>query len=292
MTQIKFWVALVFVFGFGSSLFAQHGRDDNVLIYALITEGTDAWNNHDADALASLVDDAVIYVSSDGKQIQGKEAYRTLHKQVFENPAFKDTKSYNTLRNLHIFPASEGGTSLAILDMQWLLTSIHGSANKDAPDRQGHSELILRKNGEDGDWKLLAHKTYRQEPDREAAVRAVFAERLRGWEEKNVDVLLNSMADDVIYESSNGETISGKTLLRERYSALLTGPLKSSKHTETIKSIRFVQDDLVLVNAQWKNEIEGASKSGTSTALLRKFQEKNWKVVSLQPAVATKSKGE
>ena len=209
-------------------------------------------------------------------------AYHALHAKVFKDGHFKDTKSYNTLRNLHIFSASEGGSSMAVLDMQWLLTSIHATEDKNAPDRQGHSELVLKKNG-DGVWKLLAHKTYRQEPDREATVRAIFAERLKGWEEKNVDVLLNSMAGDVVYQSSNGEIVNGKQILSERYAALLAGPLKDSKHTETIESLHFVQDDLALAEGNWSMEAaDGSKKSGHSVVLLRKFQEKNWKIVALR----------
>ena len=289
MRQIIFWVMLVCVFGFNSSLFAQASPDE-AAINALIGKVTEAWNNRDADSLASLVDESVIYVDSSGNQIQGKEAYCERHKEVLKNPALKESRSSSTLRGLSVFPASENAGSLAVADVQWRLTNIRSTDKQKAPDRQGHSDLVLKK-GDDENWKLLAHRTYLQKSDREAAVRAVFAERLKGWQEKDVDILLGSMAEDVVYESSNGETVTGKTPLRERYAELLAGPLKESTHTETIKSIRFIQDDLAIVHADWINEIGDTSKSGSSTALLRKFQQKSWKVVSVSPA-ATQSKGE
>ena len=67
MRQIKFWITLVCVFGLGSNLFAQDTTDE-VAIKALIEKVTTAWNNRDAASLGSLVDEAVIYVDSDGKQ--------------------------------------------------------------------------------------------------------------------------------------------------------------------------------------------------------------------------------
>ena len=121
MRQINFWVMLVCVFGFNSSLFAQASPDE-AAINALIGKVTEAWNNHDTDSLALLVDESVIYVDSSGNQIQGKEAYCERHKEVLQNPALKESQSSSTLRNLSIFPASENAGSLAVADVQWQLT--------------------------------------------------------------------------------------------------------------------------------------------------------------------------
>ena len=58
MKQINFLMTLVCFFGITSNLYSQDNPDETAL-KKLINKGTEAWNNHDADALALLVDDTV-----------------------------------------------------------------------------------------------------------------------------------------------------------------------------------------------------------------------------------------
>ena len=283
MRQIKFWITLVCVFGLGSNLFAQDTTDE-VAIKALIEKVTTAWNNRDAASLGSLVDEAVIYVDSDGKQLHGKQAYLKRHEEVLQIPALKESRSYSTVRNLHLFPSAKNGSSLAVLDVQWRLTKILSNDNQKAPDRQGHSDLLLKKSA-GGAWEIMAHRTFRFESlDATASIKKAFTQREQAWNTQDLDGLLSDMADDVQYESSDGEKISGKEKLEAKYRSLFAGPLKNSKTKYEIEQVQFVQDDIALVDANWTIKTnDGNSKTGSSVILMRKFLEKDWKVVSLRP---------
>lgn len=285
MKRIKCWMIMMFFFGLTSNLYSQENPDETA-IKTLVKKVTEAWNNHDSDSLASLVDESVIYVSSDSQQVHGKEAYLDLHKRVLENATFKNSRSHSTLRNLHIFPASNGGNSLAVLDVQWRLSNIQSTENQDAPARRGHSDLILKKSG-DGAWKIIAHRTFRLESqDSITVIKEAFAKRQESWNKQDMDGLLSVIADDINYESSGGEMISGKEALKKKYLSLFTGPLKNSKSTYAVEQVQFVQDDIALVDAAWTLETEnGKSKNGKSIILMRKFLEREWKIVSLRPRI-------
>ena len=67
LRKIDFWVALICIFGFGGNLFSQNGAVPDIAIGSLFYTTTPTWNDHDADTLAQLVDDNVIYEGSDGR---------------------------------------------------------------------------------------------------------------------------------------------------------------------------------------------------------------------------------
>ena len=282
-------VVVVCIFGFGSSLFAQQGGDE-IAIRGILQSLDISWNHRNTDSMALLVDEFVVYVDSDHRKFRGKKAYCERFKETLRKPALENSRSETTLRNLDIFSASVNDGNLAMADVQWRLTNIKNDRNQDAPDRFGHSKFVFTKIA-NGDWRILAHKTYQQDPDREDQVKFLFNRRQVAWKQKNVGFLMATVADDVVFESSNGETIRGKKLLREGYTALLEGSLKESNYTETVESVRLIQDDLALVRANWTSEKDSVSKSGTSVFLLRAFNRLNWKVVSIQPTLATESEG-
>lgn len=73
LRKIDFWVALICIFGFGGNLFSQNGAVPDIAIGSLFYTTTPTWNDHDADTLAQLVDDNVIYEGSDGKILKASK---------------------------------------------------------------------------------------------------------------------------------------------------------------------------------------------------------------------------
>jgi uncharacterized protein (TIGR02246 family) len=108
-----------------------------------------AWNAHDMNALAEVVDERVDFITVGGRWLQGREAFRKHHTQVHE-AQMRD--SVFEVRKTHVQRLT---SDVVLMHVEW---TMRGDRNTDGtarpPSRDGIFTWILMQSG--GRWRVRA----------------------------------------------------------------------------------------------------------------------------------------
>lgn len=130
-------------------------------------------------------------------------------------------------------------------------------------------------------------------PTEEIAVRQLFSDREAAWEKQDVAELVDEFAEDADYIDSSGTLTTGRKAIEENYKKLFgSAKYKGSRSTQEIKKIRFIHEDVAVVDAEWS--LSGLvapdgkalpDRSGTSVVVVVKESDK-WKIVTMRVALS------
>jgi uncharacterized protein (TIGR02246 family) len=81
----------------------------------------------------------------------------------------------------------------------------------------------------------------------EKALRAVFQEQEAAWNRGDGVGFAAAFADDSDFINVRGDLFHGKTMIAARHTSILSGPFKGSHDTITIRNLRTISPELVIV---------------------------------------------
>jgi uncharacterized protein (TIGR02246 family) len=97
----------------------------------------------------------------------------------------------------------------------------------------------------------------------DAAIRAIVADQVSAWDAGDGARFCQSAAPDISAVNTSGTDISGKGVFCQRQLQILSGIFKGTTKKQVIRRLRFITDDVAVVEID--NEIHGlkATPSGT-----------------------------
>lgn len=85
----------------------------------------------------------------------------------------------------------------------------------------------------------------------EVAVREIVTQICEGWNVGSGEAFAAPFAEDADYVIVDGRYIKGRPIIAAGHQQLFDTIYKGSHNTATIKSVRFLRDDVALVHVQW-----------------------------------------
>jgi len=136
---------IVFVMGIAAA--QPHGETDRPAIDAVVVRFMEAWNQHDAHALAALFAEDADFTNVMGMHVTGQKAVEAHHAPLFTGPVFKNSHLACKLRSVRFLKPD-----IAMVDVDWDMT---GAATLDGvvrPPRKGLIDLAMARDG--GQWRI------------------------------------------------------------------------------------------------------------------------------------------
>ncbi len=115
----------------------------------------------------------------------------------------------------------------------------------------------------------------------EAAVREIVEQVRDGWNAGDGDAFAAPFADDADYVIINGVYIKGQPIIASGHQQIFDTVYKNSHSTATIKSVRFLRDDVALVHVQWHLIFQQGEHRSTSTMVMTK-EDGQWRIAAFQ----------
>ena len=129
---------------------AQSQQDLNA-IRKLENSWRDAWNRHDAEEMADLVDDRVEFLTINGQRIKGKQEVVTYLTTTHRD---KYKQSRWTTRDIRIEILKP---TVAVVHVDWTLDGEKRTDGSAVPSREGSFSRVVTKHGTK--WLILASQT-------------------------------------------------------------------------------------------------------------------------------------
>ncbi|WP_167772393.1 SgcJ/EcaC family oxidoreductase [Bradyrhizobium frederickii] len=104
-----------------------------------------------------------------------------------------------------------------------------------------------------------------QEETREAAIRAIVADQVSAWDAGDGIRFCQSAAPDISAFNTSGADMSGKDVFCQRQLQILGGIFKGTTKKQTIRRLRFITDDVAVVDID--NEIHALKATPSGAAL-------------------------
>jgi uncharacterized protein (TIGR02246 family) len=125
--------------------------------------------------------------------------------------------------------------------------------------------------------------------DREKSVENIIKSHVEAWKAQDAKALAQLFAEDGERIDTNGVKTEGRKQIEEAYGKTLqTGQLRDSSHTITSKKVRFITDDVAIVDVNWlakgirDNQGKTVADRSGSTLLILKHRTDTWEIVSLR----------
>jgi uncharacterized protein (TIGR02246 family) len=126
---------------------------DKSTIEALVAKFNDAWNRHDAHALAALFAEDADFTNVRGDHADGRKAIEDMHAPLFAGFVFKDSHLTGELRSVRFLKPD-----IAVADVDWEMTGAGGPGGVVRPPRKGLLDCVLA--GASGNWLIVVmHNT-------------------------------------------------------------------------------------------------------------------------------------
>ena len=126
---------------------------DKSAIEALVAKFNDAWNRHDAHALAALFAEEADFTNVRGEHAGGRKAIEDMHAPLFAGFVFKDSHLTGELRSVRFLKAD-----IAVADVDWEMMGAGGPGGVVRPPRKGLLDWVLV--GAGGNWLIVVmHNT-------------------------------------------------------------------------------------------------------------------------------------
>ena len=121
-------------------------------IAAIVAEWTQAWNAHDAVALACLVTADVDFVNVAGRWLQGAQEFRQWHRMIHQTHL---RQSVWSTRNYRLRPLAD---NLVLVHLEWTIDGALAPNGDGKPQRNGIFTWLVALR--DGSWRIIAaHNT-------------------------------------------------------------------------------------------------------------------------------------
>jgi uncharacterized protein (TIGR02246 family) len=104
-----------------------------------------------------------------------------------------------------------------------------------------------------------------QDEPRETAIRAIVADQVSAWDAGDGTRFCQSAAPDISAVNTSGTDMSGKLLFCQRQLQILSGIFKGTTKKQVIRRLRFITDDVAVVDID--NEIHGLKTTPSGAAL-------------------------
>lgn len=104
-----------------------------------------------------------------------------------------------------------------------------------------------------------------QDVTREAAIRAIVAEQVSAWDAGDGAAFCQSAAPNISAFNTSGTDMSGKEVFCQRQHQILAGIFMGTTKKQTIRRLRFITDDVAIVDID--NEIHGLKATPSGAAL-------------------------
>jgi uncharacterized protein (TIGR02246 family) len=126
--------------------------DSRAQIAAIVAGWAQAWNAHDAVALACLVAEDVDFVNVAGRWLQGVEEFRQWHRMIHQSHL---RQSVWSTRNYRLRPLVCG---LVLVHLEWTIDDELAPKGGRKPQRNGIFTWLVAPR--DGSWRIIAaHNT-------------------------------------------------------------------------------------------------------------------------------------
>jgi uncharacterized protein (TIGR02246 family) len=122
-------------------------------IRRVVTAREAAWNGRDIDAMVAGLAEQCDSIDSHGRESTGRDALRKRYAELFASPMYKDVKSRQVVGRVRVI-----APGAAVADGDWTITGLKGTDGAAAPDRSGHSTLVLVKAGDR--WEIVAIRSF------------------------------------------------------------------------------------------------------------------------------------
>ncbi|HVF90436.1 MAG TPA: SgcJ/EcaC family oxidoreductase [Blastocatellia bacterium] len=122
-------------------------------------------------------------------------------------------------------------------------------------------------------------------PEDEAAIRKVVTRLQDGWNAGDGKAFASPFAVDADYVVINGMRIKGRDEIDAGHQRIFDTIYKNSNNTASIKSIRFIRDDIAVAHVEWhlKFNDNGATREGTAmNSLVLARDGGEWSIVAFQ----------
>ena len=129
-----------------SQVMNSTNQKDEELIKKVLTDFTDAWNEHDAKAFAIIFSADADFTNVAGKSARGRNEIEKHHEPGFKTKWANSHQKITQSKTRFIKP------DVAAVDAWWELTGIKGTEGQDMPPRKGLLNFIMTK--DDGKWLI------------------------------------------------------------------------------------------------------------------------------------------
>lgn len=115
------------------------------MVESVVTQFMDAWNRHDAHALAALFLEDADFTNVLGQHVHGRKAVEAMHAPLFAGPVFQNSYLNCHLRGIRLLKPD-----LAMVDVDWEMTGAAAPDGTPRPRRKGLIDLAMVSTA--GDW--------------------------------------------------------------------------------------------------------------------------------------------
>jgi uncharacterized protein (TIGR02246 family) len=112
---------------------------------------------------------------------------------------------------------------------------------------------------------LFSTVAHAQDAAPEAVIRAIVADQVASWNAGNAAEFCQSAAPDISAFNTSGADMSGRTRFCQRQQQILAGVFKGTTKKQTIRRIRFITDEVALLDID--NEIDGLTTTPSGAPL-------------------------
>jgi uncharacterized protein (TIGR02246 family) len=104
-----------------------------------------------------------------------------------------------------------------------------------------------------------------KDEQQDAAIRAIVADQVSAWDTGDGTRFCQAAAPDISAFNTSGTDMSGKEVFCQRQLQILSGIFKGTTKKQVIRRLRFITDDVVVVDID--NEIHGLKATPTGATL-------------------------
>jgi uncharacterized protein (TIGR02246 family) len=112
---------------------------------------------------------------------------------------------------------------------------------------------------------LISASANAQDAVQEAAIRAIVSDQATSWNAGNAAEFCQSAAPDISAFNTSGADMSGKARFCQRQQQILAGIFKGTTKKQLIRRLRFITDDVAIVDID--NEIHGLTTTPSGAPL-------------------------
>lgn len=211
-------------------------------LHELVAVVESSQRTEDVEAFLGLFADDATWVSAGGVRLVGKEAIAAFTREVLPG-AMTDLSVRYAIAHLAFVADDVAVTSV---DQEYLTAD---GASFDPP-RRGLPTYVWRR--QDGDWRIVAGQNTgvpAADADVEAAVLRIVGNVERGFNTKDVDLLVADVADDAVMVSAVGTVLRGRTEVEDgTRTALRTPRLREGKAHYRVSDVAQLAPDVVVAH--------------------------------------------
>jgi uncharacterized protein (TIGR02246 family) len=259
-------ISIVMAMGAAAALPAQAaGQSADSAGRAVAEAWLKAWNTHDVDALADVVDERVDFITVGGRWLKGREAFKEHHTRL--HTTVSRGGSTDELRETH---AQQLSPDVLLVHVEW---STKGDRDPDGTAREPHDTImtwVLTASG--GRWRIRASQNVNvteslrfgtgiattavmpaPTPDQSADTsgrRAAEAWQ-KAWNTHDMNALADVVDERVDFVTLNGRWLKGREVFKQHHTQLHTTLAREATVAIRGTHAQRLSPDILLVHVEW-----------------------------------------